>query len=115
MFHRFHCRSIESVELDARSDELVLTCEYEPDRGKVAIRLQAEAGEALVNVLRDKLRLRSIASNEARHRLVRDATAVTLPSGEVWVGFKIDGFDTPILMRPEMVAQLREALAKLPD
>lgn len=66
--------------------------------------------------MRDKLKSsQSNAIDEAQHRIARDTAAVTLPSGDVWVGIKVEDSDTPILIGPDMVAQLRDVFAKLPS
>jgi hypothetical protein len=111
MFHRFHCKSIQSVELDARTGELAMVFQYEPDRGKVSIRLTQDVAEALANVIRKELWARADTQPEERPRIVRDATAVTLPSGEVWVGLEMEGSDEPIVISPGVIAQI-QALGK---
>jgi hypothetical protein len=111
MFHRFHCKSVQSVELDPRSGELAMVFQYEPDHGKVTIRLAQDAAEALANVIRKELEARADALPEDRPRIVRDATAVTLPSGEIWIGLEMEGSEEPIVISPGVIAQI-QALSK---
>jgi hypothetical protein len=112
MFHRFHCKSIQSVALDARSGELAMVFQYEPDRGKVSIRLARDVAERLANFIRKELEAGADGQPEERPRIVRDATAVTLPSGEVWVGLAVEGSEEPLVISPGVIAQIQNVLAK---